>query len=777
MRRIRSRPIPRAAAFAILLLLAFHHSRAAAPALVTRELFENIGTLTGTNPGNLGAVSGTFVKRPVGPRRLGGASPGWSAETRASDLYHTFDLQSSPGSAAQASGMFGAWYYLSSAFTDGVNKMRLIQLRNLAGGGNNPIADAYVDANLNLSLSFYNGGDQPNVATLQPNSWYWIALEWRQHDASVVTYDAAFYIKPAGRPLIPLGAPVSGIQMFADFQDIQGGAVSTGGFAVLLARYGAPSLYQLPAYPYAAYPPGLVEPVVARHTWYVNPATGNDNNTGLSESQAWQSVSKINDEAQNVGILASSRGFQHGDTLVFDTLRAPLALGSNSLFIPTDGITLQPAPHQRYALIQAEETIAPSSWSRTNGYTFIYQTADTGTDSVLWENDKWLNHPTGNSFSDVATSLDTTPGSFWTDGTTMYLHAFNGGNPSTSGSTYTRSQYRGSGDSAVEMAGNSWSVTGLRVRKTCLADPATNDPVGAYCFQQVGNVTSGTCRITNSYFDYGSKHLMGFTADSVNTTLLAENITCEQASPYAGFGGQSPFVSFVSTGTGNTHIYKNCTSLHNAGLIGSATGQATAIYPAFITHGQGDAFKSLQFLDCHFACGPFNDQGTVIDGGLVIKNSSLLTAEFGSPGVSISGCTIQNGLAFSFGGAISASRITSTLNYTGIGAETLSGTCSIRDCLIDLRQNPTPRGGNFSPWYANSPLTLTFEHNTFLVPPMSDLTLINGLSSSNTLKFSSNIYQLGTGEWFIGSYNSQPLTFSQWEALGFDLNSKATLSK
>ncbi len=44
-----------------------------------------------------------------------------------------------------------------------------------------------------------------------------------------------------------------------------------------------------------------------------------------------------------------------------------------------------------------------------------------------------MNHPTGSTLSAVQSTLDSTPGSFWTDGTTMYAHPFGDTNPGGDG--------------------------------------------------------------------------------------------------------------------------------------------------------------------------------------------------------------------------------------------------------------------------------------------------------------------------------------------------------
>ena len=86
----------------------------------------------------------------------------------------------------------------------------------------------------------------------------------------------------------------------------------------------------------------------------------------------------------------------------------------------------------------------------------------------------------------------------------------------------TRSYNRGGGGaSAINLLVPDLHLSGLRVRKTCLANPSTNDPVAAYGIQSLG-AGGGTNLIENCYVDYGAKHAFGFTDNDLarQTTVL-----------------------------------------------------------------------------------------------------------------------------------------------------------------------------------------------------------------------------------------------------------------
>ncbi|MBW3609267.1 MAG: hypothetical protein KY463_13115, partial [Actinobacteria bacterium] len=75
-----------------------------------------------------------------------------------------------------------------------------------------------------------------------------------------------------------------------------------------------------------------------------------------------------------------------------------------------------------------------------SAYPNVWAAADTQRDVVLWEDRKWMNHVRGSTFDAVAAALNSTPGSFWTDGVAMYFHPFGSTDPNADGKVYERSR-------------------------------------------------------------------------------------------------------------------------------------------------------------------------------------------------------------------------------------------------------------------------------------------------------------------------------------------------
>src|ERR1044071_160293 len=170
-------------------------------------------------------------------------------------------------------------------------------------------------------------------------------------------------------------------------------------------------------------------------TYFVNPSTGNDANSGLSPSLAWKTPGQIN-----------GFSFASGDILVIDTSSAMLDISATNLTINTPGLTVK-ATNSTYWTCQLWVTLTNSTFS-AQGIPNIYQATTVNpttfgqSNIVVWEDDKWMNHPLGGTFASVSNNLATNTGSFWTDGTTIYVHPFGNTSPLTDGKVYTRSVAR-----------------------------------------------------------------------------------------------------------------------------------------------------------------------------------------------------------------------------------------------------------------------------------------------------------------------------------------------
>ncbi len=775
----------------------------AALSLVAREPFIGPGTLTSTSPGsNFSSVSGTFTLVRVGPSASAKDVPGWSADLRTTGSVNfrgTINLSGAAGTC----GLWGTWVrikYLPS--TDGY--VSILQLFNRSN--TNVVADVKVNGNGNLTVSPFNYGGAPVTFTgpvVTANTWIWVAVAWQIQSGSNSPYGIRCMSQTLGGSLNIWGSADGLCALDTSFSSVNVG-LQTGGTGPEL-RVGCPSLYAMSSFSDVAYPSDIIAPVEQSYNWYVNPVSGNDSNDGSTPSTAWKTAAKVNLESQYCGMLDSNAlGPGGGDVLTIDTSSGALVIGPNALTFSTLGLKVQPASGQTYIKCQAEEFLANSAFTATPGLSHTYQTADTQTNIVAWENDEWMWHVQAASYASTATvtnpvtgtytsftsagaALDATPGSFYTDGTTLYIHPFNNTNPITDGNVYTRSMNRNQASAVVFTAGN-YLADGFYIRKTTLVD-SSNDDFGAYCFQD--DVSSGTgmnSEVLGGYFAYGDKHCFGSTSGVTNSTLLVLNTECEQGHPYCGYGGQTPFVSYTGPTTGDiTHIYRGCTCLKRSGLIGSAAGDPLGTGGDIIlshNNGGGISFASIAIDGCNFASGNI-DIGAATNlvvgdetqaGGVTTycPNTTVQDTTFSSPfpqytgvvqmGSGASNLTMTNCLVkptFALG--------TDSVTYYGM---LLAGTATVEGCTFDLSNISGNSAAYFPQGFIQrtGPLNLTFRNNAYLVPSGENFPLLYGATNSDTITFDHNAYNLGSGTTLVRDYGNgaASLTFAQWQSVGQD---------
>jgi hypothetical protein len=782
--------------FLILLLLSGLPCQAALT-LVARESFAGPGTLTATSPGsNFSSVSGTFTLVRVGPRPSSIAAPGWSADIRTTGSVNYRGTINLSGAAGQC-GMWGAWVRIKSLPPAG-GYVSVLQLFNQTS---NVVMDFTINSSGVISYQPYNYGGTAVTFTspaIAPNTWVWLAVAWKIETGSNFPYGIRCMSMPLGGTLTTWGS-ADGLGALAfSFSAVNVG-LQTGGNGPIL-RVGCPSLYSMASFNDIAYPSDILPPVEQSNNWYINPVTGNDSSDGATPATAWKTADKVSVESQYSGMLDSNAlGPGNGDVLTIDTSGAPLVIDTNTLSFATQGLKVQPVSGQTYIKCQAEEFLTNAAFTPTAGLGKTYQTADTQTNVVAWQNDEWMWHVKAASYGAAAAvtnpktglttnypttgaALDAVSGSFYTDGTTLYIHPFGDSNPTTDGNIYTRSINRSGGLAAVDFMAGNYRAIGFYIRKTALVDSGDND-FGAYCFQD--GVLSGSglsSSIEGGYFAYGDKHCFGSTGGVTASTLLILDTECEQGQPYCAFGGQTPFVSYSGATTAdNVHLYQGCTCLTRSGLIGSTAGDPVGTGGDIIlshNDGIGTSFASITLNNCNFASASATIGATT---NLVLTNQTqigqvntycpnttiqqttfpyqFVSMESGASNLTVRNCLFKPTFALSPAPA-----------YFGF---LLAGNVTIQGCTFDL----SGITGNSASYFQQGiiqrtgSLNLTFQNNAYIVPPGENLPLLYHASSSDTLTFDHNAYNLGAGTILARAptgTTATDLTFAQWQALGKD---------
>ena len=769
-----------------VLLLGLISNSHAALTLINRETFQGIETLDSITPGNLGTVDSAahFNKRAVGPKitdDFTAQGKGWSADFQMTSATskngrHTYSLS---GASATA-GFVSAFYYVDTLVASGSNPG--IFQSTIVSNGNPLLKICWNPAN--GAFQYLRNGVWTYADTNQfvpIRQWFELRQQWVTNGADCLSLSCDYRLAGSSHwtSLYTIASPFN---MGAPLSEVRTGLLNqTGSDSFFRGRYGMPSLYSMDSWTDRLNSLSDVsDPVATANNWYVDPVNGNDSNDGLSPSTAWSTVGKVNAESQNCGMFPTTGGYMHGDTLIIDTTVANWQLDGSYLNILTRGLNVIQLGGGLTGAgeIQAWTRIDNASFTPTVGTTNVYQTTDTSKSAVIWENDKWMNHPTGPNFSAVRSSLENTPGSFWTDGTTLYLHPFDDTNPMTDGKVYTRSYYRSGSNSAVLVQAPDTRLSGLRVRKTCIADKLTNDPGSNYCFQGQGTF-GGNNLFEYCYGDYGSKHIFGFTDNDTARQTTVNNCQAEQATPYSS---QTPWVDYSpesKNGTATT-VYNNCVTNSGTGLIGSTQGNLLST-AGWYCHNNGSAnyqFAQITFNNCNIN-GSFGTAGAV--NTVRINQGRIGGGLFQSPDTLISGTQII-GRAPSCGLAGGTTRVRNCLISpesiaNGNGSLLLQGTLDYQSNTIDCRQT-TSNGDLAALFVRYGPLSLIWKNNYFIGNDSIDFVILqNGVNTDN-YTFSNNAYSLGPKSKILQNFNdgatTADRTFSEWQALGKDSNSFTT---
>jgi len=730
-----------------------------AMSLLHREMFSTSGTLTSAAPGsNFSQVVGTLHQRPGGPRLAGGSPASADIRGEGTASYGRYIFASQGNQKL----FVGGWFLIKPGQGNNVD------LLNISDALGNP------SPTISISNGQLGGGIryQSFIPAGQDYKNRWIFLGIAAHLKAGTTADVRFYYKLPGQSM-QSWAPIDNGQIGITTMD-----QSNAGFiafdSTFKGRLGAPSVYTFAEDDFSdiSYPSDLIEPA-SRLTWYCDPLNGSDLADGTTPGTAWRTAAKINEESLYTGMLPAS-SFEEGDTLIVNTGGGDLDINGDPLRISTPGLNVRAAAGQEWIRVKSYRSLPPGVWQPT-GTPNVFSTTDTQTSIVVWEDDKFMNHPLGASFAAVQSQLSSTPGSFWTNGTTLYVHPFGSTNPMTDGKRYERS-YNMPG-AAFELNAPNLNIQDIHVGKTCLANGVNNDPIGGYCMGV--SQAPGTAVIKHCYLYYGSKHNLGITEGAAGDDLLVEDVQAEQGSPYAGAGGQTLFVSFNGQPADLkiVHRFLRCKAVANSGLIGSTQGVMTSTYPVFYAHnlgtpGEPDQFERFEFTDCDFGSG--NIQGGAVRSVLLERThcgsvymASMVTAlqsEFQGMNVGTSGYSLTERNCIH--------RISGTLSRNPI-----AGTVDIQGCTFDASQVTDVQGGVFesSLFTRAGALQFIFQNNLVLMPSAVPLAnVFSNLQSADALQMSHNAYSLGASTLvyhFNDGTTTQNRSLSQWQSFGHDAGS------
>lgn len=738
--------------------------------LIKREMFVGTGQLTTNAPDQFDVVSGTLNCRYGGPRVLP-ATDGYSMDNvqATANNYGQFTL-----SNTATNYFLGCWFFAKRPLTVPTAELRIIGFT----ASEDDVFGWRLTNNMLMAGKTYSM--QPFKLVL--NQWVFLGLAISNNGGSTsASWDVRFYTMTIGDALTNCMS-LSGSFGWPQRQQLNEARVWSTGVPNITwnGRIGGVSLYSIASFTDVAYPSDLIPPVIPI-TWYVNPATGNDTNSGAYPNQAWQTAGKIDEASVNCGLFPANN-YTNGDKLFIDTSAGVLDLTQTNLTFATQGLNVM-ATNSTYWTNLIASTLTNSGFTLIGSNTYAYNIGSNQPNITVWENDKWMNHPEGASYLVVSNSLATNAGSFWTDGTNAYVHPFSDSNPLSDGKVYTRSANQ---VAAIYLGASDMNFRDCYAGKTAQINPVNNaDGVFGYV---VGTQTGfgGNSVIAHCYLYYGSKHILGMVGSSANANVIVQDVQCEQSGlPITSATAWVLFMPGTPDETNNVYKFLRCRTDEPSGLIGSTAG-TTNNQTVFIMHnsGSGIQFNSVTFDSCQM-------NGWVAWG--ICSNGIVTNCIFGGvqTGATISNIVINS--KFTSGGV--------SLIYNSASNTIVQNCIDIEAKLyVDPFNSPEPWQGNnvifqnntfdFSKVYIpyssqfgligrRGPLpNLIFRNNIVILNSSggtNQFSAFQNFNGADSYSFSNNLYILGSSNWLSCNYTNGAsvtnLTFAQWQALGFDANS------
>ncbi len=753
---------------------------------LVRETFTRGATsnYTATSTGAFHIVTGTLYSRAVGPRLTtdtSAASQGWSAriDSDANSDASYFLTNSAPTYTA-TSGVLTAWFNFNTVPTGPVTFMAIQH-----AAGNNVLRLRVSSIGEIVWLSNQNPFNGTNATLITFGEWYEFTIAWRRVSGN--NFDTRALLRATGagsKTLINAWTNVSinNTQMAVTMILNNAGAGNR-----LSCRAGMFSVSDIAAIGDAStIDANVVDPPAGRPTWFVNPSTGNDTNTGVTISEAWQTAGKVNQESATHGLMFATN-YVLGPTLAIDTSAAVLDESATNLTLATRGLNVKAtnAPYWTNLLCRTLTNSLFVAHALPNVYHQpVNNNAGFGQSNiVVWEDEKWMYHPAGGTFASISNYMVTNAGSFWTDGATNYLHPFGNSNPTSDGKVYTRSVARSTDGfaSAINLNAGDMNFRDCYAGKTSMVRSTDNtDGLGAYVLASGGSF-GGTSVIARCCLYYGAKHTLGLIADADDSDITIQRVTGEQGYPSVS---SSVLVSYMggATKTNNTHRYLDCTVVHDIGQFGSTNG-AVSVQAVLYMHNNGSGVQFREIIVSNCVVG--GKVSVTVTTNAVIRDSTL--------GGIVPYATLSN--------------IIERVRFTGVGLD-LQGSGSsntvVRNCVAyhtNLYQSGIWTGWNLKgPNLLLENLSLDFSGITdaassgmrgviHLIGPMqlafrnnvvkmglTTNSVFDNFSTNSTFTISNNVYQLGGATNIAANYTNsagvatQP-NLGQWQALGFDANS------
>lgn len=755
----------------------------------------------------------------------------------------------SVNSASGALWLFQAWYYINQVSYDGTNKIALLNcnvsngnqyIRLLLGGTASAPTLQYTSGIDGTWSGVDFTPSLPLSAILRRWTCFRLAV---QKISAGPSYNVELMYRLAGASswttLRSLTGNVNGVQI----QNVGGGGNRGGGSTSVIMRYGRPLYASMGAWSerYDA-APGESDPTwpdgtaAKRPVWFYDPVGGSDTNAGDASNAAFRTLPNLTTESSGAGLFfpavevvnadgTPSTAFTNGGVIniqnaladalpaVGNRIDADAALArffrgdirlngdivnvvanngaaqrlAGSVTLTAPGVTLQTDSPLYNATFDALKVM--TGWSKTAGRTWTYQTADIasagGAYTAPYQARAPLTKINAANLTAAGPLVDATPGSHWSDGTTLYVRPLFDIDPTVAANANLFERVAvtpGGGPTGVIIAGANQCVRGLTVNYTLQWLPANSDTSGGYGMGSQSVLNSGLQVFQDCITTHNDKHASMFVGGPTFRRALYINCGASLASPTGGTGAVGDFGIYSSLNDGQGDDQLAALGLHNLGFglasFNSPLGQQDYEGGNFFqAHGNGGNTSVIQKIFFDAIRSPHTKGMSLqLPGCLYRIRNSTLSACAGNPGNSAATGTQYEDCTFERAGSPGGTYTRCALLMrdqnpnNSLGAYRITGNAAFTDCLFDLSES----AGASAFWFLWADgLTLTFTRCRIRLP--SGLAFMDWsnrtVSGSPAVKFVACTFEAadGTGHALCRNVSSGGVsdrTLAQLQAIG-----------
>lgn len=329
--------------------------------------------------------------------------------------------------------------------------------------------------------------------------------------------------------------------------------------------------------------------LVPAATYYVDSVYGSDSNNGTSATTAFQTIGKVMQQAFTSGTSIALGSPVPG---AVTSWRESISTNQGGLSFIGYGTT-QP-------LLDCSSAVSSVAWTKTAGFTNIYQASITVENLLGWIR-LWENNVSFLRAASLA-DLDANASEYFPSGDpnggggvtfTLYVHASDGSNPATNGKAYDFNQH-----GCMTLLGDHSTVINLRLIRN-LSNNGSIDCHGKYCslidtLSEDGtkhNVYIGTGGTAfravahNAYYANQGSDLFVYNANTPNGEGIMFNSTNAYVDiPSSGVGGIGGYIGHVNiSGSFGAVAYINVSATNTASGINTAGASVGYLVNANIT--------------------------------------------------------------------------------------------------------------------------------------------------------------------------------------------------